>query len=283
MTVVASPTHTVDELLDTIVKETLNARYAWGNYRLLFASHDHIDVLNATAPDLFGWIQGLIAESVFMTIARLVDRSSTGRGAVAQPNASLERLLQSTEWDVSDRSRWDRYSAQLTAVRDACKGSNLYRHKRLGHLDLAVALKLEPIPMVTIADVDAALDAIETFVGAIHTELRPDHSQSFRFLNAEDHVNPLLRKLTNRASKGKPNAVSTIICVEGEGAHLECAFCEASTIVYMRSDEIPEPTFLKHWHFNQCSGVIGTETVTVEMRGRDGELRRSTFSLKRHE
>jgi len=48
------PAHTIDELLDALVGETLRVRYAWDNYRLLFVDEQtHVDVLNATAPDFF--------------------------------------------------------------------------------------------------------------------------------------------------------------------------------------------------------------------------------------
>lgn len=276
MTVLPTPTHSVEELLDTIVEETMRIRYVWGNYRLLCVEKDEtVAVLNATAPEFFAWIQQLAADAVFLGIARLTDRAAIG----GQANASLDRLLAATGWELTDANRWQKYSSVLAAVQDACKACRTYRHKKLGHNDLSVALKIDPLPLVTVREVDAALEAIEGFMGAVYTELRPNQSYSFRFLNANDHVDRLIGKLTNRASQTLPDAVSTIVRTDEDGALLHCAFCGNTARIWMLSDDVPEGRYLQRWHFDKCSGVIGIETVTVEMRINDGEVRRRTFSL----
>jgi hypothetical protein len=276
MTTLPNVTHTIDDLLDTIVEETMRVRYVWGNYRRLFVEKkEHVEVLNATAPDFFAWIQQLAADAVFLGVARLTDRAVVA----GQPNASLDRLLAATEWEVNDPNRWQKYSAKLTAVLAACKDCRKYRHKKLGHNDLSIALKIDPVPVVTVREVDAALDAIAQFVGDVFTELRPNHSYSFRFLNANDHVDRLFAKLCNRKAQTYPDAISAIVRTQEDGALLHCGFCGESAGVWMLSDDIPDGRYLKHWHFDKCSGVVGIETVTVEMRRDDGELRRRTFSL----
>ncbi len=271
-----TPTPTVNELLDTIVEETLRLRYAWGNYRYLFMEEkQRVDVLNATASDFFAWVRGLAAESVFMGIARLTDKP----GGARQANASLERLLIATEWATTDQNRWRKFSAQLTTVKATCASCEYYRHKRLGHLDLSIALKVQPVPTVAVREVDAALDAIESFLGTVFTELRPNHSHSFRFLDGDDHVKRLMERLMNRASRKRPDAVSTIERGGLDGAQLLCGFCGETASVYMMSDDVPEGRYLKLWHFDKCHGVVGIESVTVEMRGDGGQLRRRTVEL----
>lgn len=271
-------TSQAEQILDSIVEEALRIRYAWGNYRFLFVeTQERLDVLNATAPDFFHWIQGLNANDVFMGIARLTDNSKVA----GKPTASIAQLLDSTGWRASDPTRWQKYSAALTSVIETCKSCRTYRHKRLGHFDLSIALEVLPTPAVTVREVDEALDAIESFINSIHMELRPGHSQSFRFMNADDHTGRLMKRLTNRASQRKPGAVSSIIRdgVEDAGCRLQCGFCGESAVVWMMSDDIPDSRYLKHWHFDACSGLIGTETVVVEMVDASGATKRATFAL----
>lgn len=264
-------------MLDAVIAETLRVRYAWGNYRYLFVETEHrVGVLNATASDFFAWVQGLAAETVFMGIARLTDRGVMG----PQENASLDRLLTLTQWQASDHARWQKFSELLATVQVSCANCRHYRHKRLGHFDLAIALDVESVPIVTLREVDSALDSIEQFLGNIHLELRPDYSQSFRFIDGEAHAKRLMDKLTNRMSSVRPNAMSMIMRSDGdEGTRLHCGFCDQSARVYMHSDDVPEGRHLKLWHFDKCPGVVGVETVTVEMIDKAGELVRRTFAL----
>jgi hypothetical protein len=212
---------------------------------------------------------------VFLGIARLTDRAVIA----GQPNASLDRLLAATGWESTDFGRWQKYSDELAMVQAACKECRKYRHKKLGHNDLSIALKIDPVPVVTVREVDDALDAIEQFMGAVFTELRPDHSYSFRFVNANDHVDRLFAKLTNRIAQKRSDAVSTIVRTQEDGTLLNCGFCGESAIVWMLSDDIPDGRYLKLWHFDKCPGVVGTENITVEMRRDDGEVCQRTFSL----
>jgi hypothetical protein len=266
-----------DEVLDAVIQETLRVRYAWGNYRYLFVETEHrVNVLNATASDFFAWVQGLAVDTVFMGIARLTDRGSTGR----QENASLDRLLTATQWQTSDFARWQMFNDRLTAVQASCASCRHYRHKRLGHFDLSIALNVEAVPAVTVREVDSALDSIERFLGEIHLELRPDHAQSFRFIDGEAHAKRLMDKLTNRMSRTRSDAISTIVRGDDEeGTRLRCGFCDQSAQVWMLSDDVPDGRYLKHWHFDKCPGLIGVETVTVEMSNDTGTLVRRTFAL----
>jgi hypothetical protein len=267
---------TADESLDTIVAETMRTRYAWGQYRYLFVDEKpRVDVLNATASGFFAWVQALAADAVCMGISRLTDSAATG-----QENASLEQLLNLTGWERSDPQRFATLSAELEQVRTACKTCRAYRNKRLGHFDLTIALRIKAIPAVTVREIDTALASIEAFLGRMYTALRPDSSYLFEFLNPHDHVRPLFAKLTNRASQKHPDAVSVIRSkADGAGAELVCAFCGESADVYMMSDDIPDGRYLKLWHFNMCTGVVGVERVLVELTKDDGVVVRKLIDI----
>jgi AbiU2 len=268
---------TADALLAAIVQEALRLRYAWGHYRYLFVEDgDKVRVLNATAPDFFAWVQGLSADTVFLGIARLTDPATVSGRA----NASLAQLLEATGWKMTDTQKWEKYSTQFAEVLSACSGCRDYRHKRLGHFDLAVAMKVVPPPIVTVKELDAALNAVEQFLGAIHRELRPNSEQAFRFIDGDMHVRRLIERLTNRASQARPHAVSTIARRDDEnGAQLECAFCGETSKVDLFSDDVPAARYLKAWHFDKCHGVIGTETVAVEFLDGSGQVRQTTVDL----
>lgn len=271
---------TVDELLDRLVAETMRTRYAWGQYRYLFVDEKlRVDILNATASGFFAWVQALAADAVCMGISRLTDSAATG-----QRNASLEQLLHLTGWELSDPQRFATVSMDLERVRTACKTCRTYRNKRLGHFDLTVALQIKPVPSVTVHEIDTALTAIEVFLGRMYTALRPDSSYAFEFLNPDEHVRPLLAKLLNRAAQKHPDAVSVIRGKnQGVGAELTCGFCGESADVYMMSDSIPDARYLKLWHFDKCSGVVGVERVLVELRNDGGVVLRELIDIRKRE
>lgn len=272
------PLPTADEVLDTIVSEVMRTRYAWGQYRYLFVDEKRrVEILNATASDFFAWVQALVADAVCMGISRLTDHAAT-----VQRNASLEQLLSLTGWERSDPQLFATFAAELEQVRSACKTCRTYRNKRLGHFDLTVALKIKPVPTVTVREIDAALASVEAFLGRMYTSLRPDSSYMFEFLNPDDHVRPLFAKLTNRAAQKDPDAISVIRPKrDGAGVELLCAFCGEAADVYMMSDDIPHGRYLKLWHFNKCSGVVGMERVVVELTKGDGVVVREVIDLGR--
>lgn len=103
----ATPTDAVsaEDLLELIEQDAFRLRYAWSNFRLMFASEKKsVDVLNATAPGFFAMVQRLLVDDVILRIARLTDPPANR----SQENATLKRLLQATGWG-DDRPRPSRH------------------------------------------------------------------------------------------------------------------------------------------------------------------------------
>jgi len=267
----------VGDVLDVVIQEALRTRYAWNNYRSLFvAQSENVEVLNATAPDFFGWTQGLIVDSVLLGISRLTDPGAT----FGEPNATLQRLVDLTDWKTTDQITWQRFTDSLATVVATCKLCRQHRHKRLGHSDRAIAMRATKLPEVTVRNIDDALESIERFLGELHLQLRPDHSQSFQLLNGDEHVKKLLGKLTNRASRRRPDAVSRITKKQGQvGAVLECAFCGEMATTYIIDGQI-NARRLRVNHYNRCHCVIGCEAINIVVSEGDGEADAKMFVIK---
>jgi len=110
-------------------------------------------------------------------------------------------------------------------VKAACAPFVTHRHKRISHKDVATHQNKAPLPPATLKTLDDAAAAIQNFVGAVWTELRPDSSYSFDFiLNGERDVEHLMLHLRNRASQKKPDAISRVVS-EPTRVFLEYAFC----------------------------------------------------------
>lgn len=138
----------------------------WEQYRHLFAkSERRIELLNETAGYLFRIIQDTVFEDVVLGLARLTDRIQTGRGQKRQENLTLRRLPSL----VSDPQFQLELTALVEAALDACTTPQAWRNKRLAHRDLAVALATagDPLPGISLADVEAALAALRVLLNKL--------------------------------------------------------------------------------------------------------------------
>jgi len=137
----------------------------WGQYRQLFAkSERRIDVLNQAAGHFFRLLQDALFENVLLDLSRLTDPVQTGSGRKAQQNLSLQRLP-----SVVPDSLRPEVAILVQGALDACSAPRIWRNKTLAHRDLAIALATaeDPLPGISRADVEAALDAFRKLLNRL--------------------------------------------------------------------------------------------------------------------
>jgi len=250
-----------EDLLEIIKQEAFRLRYTWMNFRFLFAGEKkHVDMMNAAGPGFFAMTQRMIFDDVILAICRLTDPAANR----SQENTTLKRLLQATDWQTSDPAKHVVFSTKITAVDVACDGCRQHRNKRISHADLAFSQKALTLPEATMKMIDGAVAGIEDFIRDINYELHPDVEQSFEIINGDRDVKHLIRHLENRASQKHPDAVCTITHAGSNGAEFHCAFCgETSSIAFYPNGQLT-PRRMVRWHYDQCHGVVGHETITVD-------------------
>jgi hypothetical protein len=127
--------------------------------------------------------------------------------------------------------------------------------------------------------IDGALSAIEDFIRDINYEIHPGVQQSFEIIDGDRDVARLMRYLANRASQKQPDAISTITHQGSNEAEFRCAFCgEVSCIRYYPNGTLTPRRMARH-HFDRCHGVVGHETLLIEVLDRRGVDAPSRFDV----
>lgn len=150
-----------DELLELISQEAFRLRYAWNNFKALFAGErENVDILNAAGPGVFGMLQRMLFDDAILQISRLTDPATNAR----QENTTLRRLILATGWDVNEPARYAEFMTKADAVDAACADCRKHRNKRISHRDLAWTTKALSLPEGTMRMVDSAINSIESFI-----------------------------------------------------------------------------------------------------------------------
>ncbi len=128
----------------------------WLEYRKLFAhSPERIDLLNETASFLFGVVQEVMWEDILLSIARLTDPPKSA----GKDNLTITRL----PLLVTDSALASRAKALIDIARSRCEFARAWRHRRLAHRDLALAMgaaHTDPLPPSSRKAVADALESL---------------------------------------------------------------------------------------------------------------------------
>lgn len=161
---------TVGALYHELAEDVTHLHLNWQNYRALYGtSPERIALLNWAAGSFFGLLEGIMRHDVLLRIARLTDPSHLGQ----HDNASLAQLIDLLEPHVD--------SALLASLRashydlvEYCRPIRDLRNRILAHDDLATALHYhpEPIPGISRADVEGALQRIRQLITRVEQRFR---------------------------------------------------------------------------------------------------------------
>jgi hypothetical protein len=157
---------TLGPIFHALYNEVAWLHAEWFEYRKLYAhSPERLELLNKAAGFFFGTLERVIRRSVLLHIARLTDPPRQGK-AGRYVNLSLFTLKEAVS--IPDLSR------ELVELLEDAKASSAFarewRHRRLAHQDLAVALGRTPTPLpgVSRQHVEDALASFRAVINCIY-------------------------------------------------------------------------------------------------------------------
>ncbi|MBK9132043.1 MAG: hypothetical protein IPM20_10485 [Gammaproteobacteria bacterium] len=191
------------KLFESLRGEAIDLHIRWKLYRHLYAgSKEEVVLLNRSAPSVFAILQSLLFDDCVLRICRITDPHSRGPYEylsvyqLAEPirSAAVENLVPNLE----------PYLKELEA---ACSKMRTLRNARIAHADLKHALQIapEPLPGISLEDVNTALSLLAKLLNSVEAPLRK--SKTFYgdvLVPIDDDVDrlfALLRKANARPSE----------------------------------------------------------------------------------
>lgn len=155
----------IAEIYDELRSEVTWLHGRWICYRQLYAtSPKRIDLLNESASTFFYIIEDVLLSDVQISLCKLTDPAESGK----YKNFSLKQLQARLD-EGADQSLSADCKALLKVLSTQCSLFRTRRHKKLAHLDLAVALRTPPYPLPGVSRdmIENALDTVRRFLNAI--------------------------------------------------------------------------------------------------------------------
>ncbi len=150
--------------LDAIHAEVCDLHFKWKFFSQLFADRQRFEILKATAPTLFAYVQDLILHDIILGIARLTDpHKSKDRSNLSFDGILAEIADQSLRGEVSEII--SKIKAKAGAIRD-------WRNKKLAHNDLAKAIEGNPLPPIYITDLSEVLKLASQILNIFYTRFQ---------------------------------------------------------------------------------------------------------------
>ncbi len=180
------------ELFHELWTNVAHLHMNWKNYRSLYGtSPERIDLLKWTASMFFGLLEGILRHDIILSIARLNDPPKS----VGKPNASLAYLLDQLAPSL-DAPLLGTLRSRLQDIQNYCDRVKQIRNRLLAHDDLATALNYHPDPLPTIsrADIEGALEKLRDFLGEIEEHFRGVRT-SHQYVISIDDGEALISKL----------------------------------------------------------------------------------------
>ncbi len=158
------------ELFDSLREETLDLHLRWKLYRHLYAGpKEDIVLLNRSAPSIFAILQSLLFDDCVLRICRITDSNSRGSYEYLSVYQLAELLGNAHVASLGCDLR-----PMLRDLETACSKMRTLRNRQIAHADLKQALRItaEPLPGISIDDVNVALRLLSEFLNGIEVPLR---------------------------------------------------------------------------------------------------------------
>jgi hypothetical protein len=196
------------DLFAALSQELVFIRVRWNQYRILFCNDPaSIGPLNLTASSFFNMVQDLIFEDTVLAIARLVGKD-TSCGYDVLSIESLTRLV--------NENRRGEMASRVKDAQDAAAFTMEWRHRRIAHRDLGLALKRTnamPLPEITRAQVEDALstlDEVLNFVQEHYNGARTVYSSAHFSGDASDLLYIIRSGLDREREQLHPTSVEKV-------------------------------------------------------------------------
>jgi hypothetical protein len=149
----------LEEKLKAVDLEVRSLHFKWKFFSQLFTDPKRVEILNAAAAALFQSVEDSMLSDMFLSIARLTDRSES----LGQENLSLENLLR----EIPDDSLRMHAEALLAQVKDKTRAIKVWRNKKPSHNDLPKAPGIVSLPSIQKKDFTDTLDLIPKIIDPI--------------------------------------------------------------------------------------------------------------------
>jgi hypothetical protein len=181
-------------LYETLNKEVTYLHAKWKVYRQVYAGdEEEIDILNRTASFFFHVVHQALLEDTVLGISRLTDPPET----FGYENRSLALFVNRVEKLDLDELHVG-LAQDLEEINDLIEPFRVWRNKRIAHSDLTTALKLsdEPLPGISRASIEEALDAIRRFMNRANLKFFDSHTvyEHFQTATGGDRLLKLLER-----------------------------------------------------------------------------------------
>lgn len=159
----------------------------WKEYGKLYGrSAARVALLNQVASHFFRLLQDALLEDTLLHLARLTDPPTS----VGRANLTLRRLPAL----ISDGQLAAQVESLVGVAQAACEPARLWRNRRLAHRDLAlaVATATDPLPGISRADVQRALDAISAVLNRLERHYWNSHTCYELFITPANDADSLV-------------------------------------------------------------------------------------------
>lgn len=128
---------TIEKLFEELRNQINWLHARWIIYCKLFEySEEREDLLNECASEFFYFLKETLYDEIVLSLNRIIDRARTGK----HENLTFAQLQERVE-ALGEQQLSSKLCKLLDDLENKCKPFRIYRHTRLGHLDLETAMK----------------------------------------------------------------------------------------------------------------------------------------------
>lgn len=171
--------------------DVITAHWEWRQYRALFAeSPERIELLNDVAGPFFGMLHSVLFDNTVMHLSRLMEGPEVGRGR--HPVLGLPQLPPL----IVDASVREEVEALITEAKSKCEPMRRWRHDRLAHRSLALALQSNRDTGISRQSVEEAFESVRAVMNRIqeHYGLGHTHYQGMKQMGDADCLCAYLKR-----------------------------------------------------------------------------------------
>ena len=170
----------IRETFPYLAGEACELRQRWSVYHRLFIEDQRrTAIMGERLGRLLGLVQTITQDAMFLSIARLTDRDN-----LSQPNLSVWCLEEAIPFAESPGFQ-NKVRQSLDSIWTAADKIRKHRHKRIAHFDRNVSLKMELLPKVTVAEIRAFIEMIESYLNLFFWEF-DRRTMMFDMLSGQD-------------------------------------------------------------------------------------------------
>jgi len=158
-------TSTLKDELDRFCHEALDCYHHFRQSRVIFDQEQaKLDVLNDTAQHFFSLLNNMFLDGIVLNMARLTDPEFM-RG---RKNLTIQTIINAVMKDPKAPAGLNPLAKEL---HDIAAESDVWRNKRVAHIDYGAALGTLPIPPLFLNRVQRFYDALQEFINLIYRAL----------------------------------------------------------------------------------------------------------------